>query len=71
MNRRRKLLPAGRDLSLREIESRAILAALSEAGGSRSRAAQSLGIHRSTLRRRLRELGIDPAAAGSGDDEPG
>jgi len=43
---------------LREIERQTIASVLAESGGSRSRAAKTLGIHRSTLRRKLRELGI-------------
>jgi two-component system NtrC family response regulator len=42
--------------SLRDAERRAIEHALAESDGNRSRAARALGIHRTTLRRKLREL---------------
>jgi len=54
---------APQDLSLRELERSAILAVLADHRGSRSLAAKTLGIHRSTLRRKLRELGIEPGGA--------
>jgi two-component system response regulator AtoC len=45
-----------------ESEREAILAALDEAGGSRSRAAELLGMSRTTLWRRMKEFGLgDPA----------
>jgi two-component system NtrC family response regulator len=47
--------------TLEEIERQAIVSALEAHLGNRSRAARALGIHRSTLVRRLRELGIEPA----------
>ena len=47
------------ELTIRESERRAIMAALSANGGSRGLAAKALGIHRSTLRRKLRELDIE------------
>ncbi|MDQ7087491.1 MAG: sigma-54 dependent transcriptional regulator [Acidobacteriota bacterium] len=47
---------AGR--SLRDIEAEAIRATLSATGGSRTRAAEMLGISVRTLRRRIRELGL-------------
>jgi DNA-binding NtrC family response regulator len=45
--------------TLREIERRAIVLALRECDGNRTRAARSLGIDRSTLRRKIQELGIE------------
>ena len=50
-------LPSGR--SLREIERQAIQQVLEECGGNRSKAAKILDIDRSTLRRKLREFGLD------------
>jgi len=50
-------LPGGR--SLREIERLAIQQVLEECGGNRTRAAKILDIDRSTLRRKLREFGLD------------
>jgi two-component system response regulator HydG len=50
-------LPSGR--SLREIERLAIQQVLEECGGNRTRAAKILDIDRSTLRRKLREFGLD------------
>ena len=44
--------------TLKEVEAQAILQALQEFGGNRSRAARSLGINRSTLRRKMQELEI-------------
>jgi transcriptional regulator of acetoin/glycerol metabolism len=44
---------------LEQAEARAILTALREAGGNKHRAAESLGIARSTLYRKVRALGID------------
>ena len=49
----------GESLSLREIERRAILAAMERCEGNRSKAARLLEIDRSTLRRKLQEFGID------------
>jgi DNA-binding NtrC family response regulator len=46
--------------SLEAIERDAILQALAAHQGNRSRAAEALGIHRSTLRRKLRELNLKP-----------
>ena len=46
-------------LSLEDAERQVILQALTAHDGNRSRAADALGIHRSTLRRRIRALGID------------
>ena len=47
-------------LSLKDLERQAILQALRESQGNRGRTARALGIHRSTLRRKMRELGIAP-----------
>ena len=47
--------------TLRELERRAIHAALRESRGHRGRAARALGIDRSTLRRKIHELGAGPA----------
>jgi len=49
--------PAG-DGSLADSERATIVAALAAARGNRSVAADRLGIHRNTLRRKIRELGI-------------
>jgi DNA-binding NtrC family response regulator len=51
--------PAPRGASLREIERDAIVRTIEECGGNRTQAAQVLGIDRSTLRRKLREFGIE------------
>ena len=51
--------PSIRGLTLKEIERRAIIEALDECGGNRSRAARMLDIDRSTLRRKIQEYGID------------
>ncbi len=48
-----------RGASLREIERDAILRTIEDCGGNRSQAASVLGIDRSTLRRKLREFGIE------------
>jgi transcriptional regulator of acetoin/glycerol metabolism len=42
------------------VEARRVVRALERAAGSRGQAAQSLGISRSTLWRRMRDWGIDP-----------
>lgn len=44
---------------LEHVEANAITAALREAGGNKNKAADSLGIARSTLYRKIRTLGID------------
>lgn len=44
--------------TLKEAERQAILHALRDCRGNRTRAAQALKIHRSTLRRKMRDLGI-------------
>ena len=49
--------PSG--MSLRDIERRGILEALRECGGNRTRAARQLGIDRSTLRRKIRDLELE------------
>jgi DNA-binding NtrC family response regulator len=46
--------------TLRDVERRAILQALTDADGNRSRAARLLDIDRSTLRRKMKEYGIEP-----------
>ncbi|WP_167669951.1 sigma-54-dependent Fis family transcriptional regulator [Nocardia mikamii] len=46
-------------LGLEQVEATAIIAALREAGGNKNRAADALGIARSTLYRKMRALGID------------
>ncbi len=43
---------------LGQLERDAILAALDRAGGNRTRAARELGIHRTTLLRKLKKLGV-------------
>jgi DNA-binding NtrC family response regulator len=50
--------PPGK-MTLNDAERQAIAQALEAHGGNLSRAAKLLGIHRSTLRRKLRELGMD------------
>jgi DNA-binding NtrC family response regulator len=50
-------------LPLAEVEKRAILHALKAAGGSVSKAARLLAIGRTTLYRRLAELGLPPESA--------
>jgi len=42
-----------------DLEKRLIARALADAGGNRSAAAGRLGIHRNTLRRKIREYGLD------------
>jgi len=44
--------------TLKDLEGEAILRALRQARGNRARAARALGIHRSTLRRKMQDLGI-------------
>ena len=45
--------------TLREIERNAIVQTIESCGGNRTQAAQMLGIDRSTLRRKLKEFGIE------------
>jgi DNA-binding NtrC family response regulator len=44
--------------SIEAAERQAILEALHAHGGNLTKAAEALGIHRSTLRRKMRELGV-------------
>jgi Fis family transcriptional regulator len=44
---------------LPRLEKALIRRALAEAGGNQSVAAERLGMHRNTLRNKLRELGLD------------
>lgn len=46
------------DIALRELEIPLFLEVLRHCEGNQSRAAQMLGIHRATLRKKLREYGI-------------
>ena len=50
--------PGHEDGTLKDLERDAILRALQAAGGNRIHAARALGIHRSTLRRKMDGLGI-------------
>lgn len=43
---------------LREVEAPLLLEVLAWSGGNQSRAAEVLGIHRATLRKKMRDLGI-------------
>jgi DNA-binding NtrC family response regulator len=58
-------LPAGADLSavMSMTERELIRHALGECGGNQSQAAERLGVHRNTLRNRLRELGLESPEA--------
>ncbi|MHC4833991.1 MAG: sigma-54-dependent transcriptional regulator [Planctomycetota bacterium] len=53
--------PISLEDALREPERQAILSALASCGGNRTRAASALGIDRTTLYKKLKSLGIDPA----------
>jgi DNA-binding NtrC family response regulator len=50
---------AGEVSTLRDMESRAIRNALQDARGDRRKAARSLGIGRTTIYRKLKELGLE------------
>jgi DNA-binding protein Fis len=52
-------------LVMERVERPLFLAVLEWTGGNQTRAAEILGIHRNTLRTKLRTLGIDPARCGS------
>ncbi|HXI02473.1 MAG TPA: helix-turn-helix domain-containing protein, partial [Candidatus Saccharimonadales bacterium] len=54
--------PAGHTpaVTLRDVEMQAIREALDSCRGNRTRAARLLGIDRSTLRRKMRELSLSP-----------
>jgi Fis family transcriptional regulator len=45
---------------IREVEEPLLRVVLKHADGNQSRAAEILGINRATLRRKLREFGINP-----------
>jgi len=53
---------AGGTLPMKALERHAILKALRDERGNRSRAAVALGIDRSTLRRKMKEYGVGPEA---------
>jgi DNA-binding NtrC family response regulator len=48
-----------RGVSLREVERQAIVQALADCDGNRTRAAKLLDIDRSTLRRKIQEFELD------------
>jgi DNA-binding NtrC family response regulator len=54
----RSCMPGMEEGSLKELEGDAIVRALRRASGNRIRAARALGINRSTLRRKMEELGL-------------
>jgi DNA-binding NtrC family response regulator len=56
--------------TLDQIEREAIAKALAASGGNRSKAARALGIHRSTLVRRLRDLRIDGGTKSDDGEDP-
>ena len=60
------LIPPG-ERNLERIEATIIRAALAEAGGHKSNAADALGINRTTLYNKLRELNLMPAGGGRED----
>ncbi len=47
------------EIALRELEIPLFVEVLNHCGGNQSRAAGMLGIHRATLRKKLREYGIE------------
>jgi Nif-specific regulatory protein len=59
-------LPTG--LTLAELERRYIRETLAHSGGNRTKAAQTLGIGRNTLLRKLKEAGLANGADDSGED---
>ena len=61
---RLQLTPGQSGLTMAEIERRAIVAELRRCGGCRTSAAAALGLSRSTIHRRIRELGITPEELG-------
>ncbi len=58
--RERDLAPTSTQSTLKEVEARLIHNALEQAGGNRQEAARALGIHKSTLFRKIKALGILP-----------
>ena len=52
-------LPPAQAEALRRLEKAMIRRALQDCGGNQSSAAERLGLHRNTLRNKLRELGLD------------
>ncbi len=54
------------NLVLERVERPLLLAVLEWTGGNQTRAAEVLGIHRNTLRAKIRALGIDPSQVGPG-----
>jgi transcriptional regulator with PAS, ATPase and Fis domain len=61
LRRKRRHIAADLDGTMDDVRRRAVRRALAEAEGSRTRAAQRLGVDRSTLTRWLKELGEDEA----------
>jgi DNA-binding NtrC family response regulator len=66
----RFLTPDGEVAGLAEVERDLIVFALGRHGGHMSRLARTLGIGRSTLYRKMRELGLDGGASYGVADEP-
>jgi Fis family transcriptional regulator len=54
------------DLVREQVDRPLIRAVLEWAGGNQTRAAEILGIHRNTLRGKIRSLGMDPSQFGAG-----